>query len=91
MELEERRGRLTLLVVTRSQGRLLLRRGDGLRGWYAALRAAVESERGREGAGGLSVRALHRRDVFSDKRSRSKSRRRREEEQVTLLKTSCNT
>jgi len=88
VELEERRGRLTLLVVSRDEGRLLLRRGDGLRLWYAALREAVDRAQGR--GQGMSVEDLDRRGIFSEKsRGRRRTARTKEDKEgVKLLRAS---
>lgn len=77
VELEERRGRLTLLIVSRDEGRLLLRRGDGLRLWYAALREAVDRVQGRGQS--MSVEDLDRRGIFSERRGRRRTVRTRED------------
>jgi len=87
VELEERRGRLTLLVVSRDEGRLLLRRGDGLRLWYAALREAVDRAQGR--GQGTSVEDLDRRGIFSEKRGRRRTARSKEDKEgVRLIRAS---
>jgi len=83
VELEERRGRLTLLIVSREEGRLLLRRGDGLRLWYAALREAVDRAQGR--GLGMSVEDLDRRGIFSERRGRRRTARTKEDKEAVRL------
>ncbi len=73
LSIEERRGYLTLVLVTARDSRLLLRKTEGIRDWQKSIETQLSKERQRHRESMQSTNDFWNRKQFSDCHNKNKS------------------